>query len=63
MEKDYYLGLDMGSGSVGWAVTDDQYHICKTSGMAGIVDCKRNLQNTENAAKESFCGSGKGKNE
>ena len=31
--------------------------------MAGIVDCKRNLQNTENAAKESFCGSGKGKNE
>ena len=29
MEKDYYLGLDMGSGSVGWAVTDDQYHILR----------------------------------
>ena len=31
--------------------------------MASTVDCKRNLQNTENVAKESFCGSGKGKNE
>lgn len=32
MEKDYYLGLDMGSGSVGWAVTDDQYHILRAHG-------------------------------
>lgn len=34
MEKDYYLGLDMGSGSVGWAVTDDQYHILRAHGKA-----------------------------
>ena len=34
MEKDYYLGLDMGSGSVGWAVTDDQYHVLRAHGKA-----------------------------
>ena len=34
MEKDYFLGLDMGSGSVGWAVTDDQYHILRAHGKA-----------------------------
>ena len=32
MEKDYYLGLDMGTGSVGWAVTDQEYHILKKNG-------------------------------
>ena len=25
----YYLGLDIGTNSVGWAVTDPQYNICK----------------------------------
>ena len=25
----YYLGLDIGTNSVGWAVTDETYHICK----------------------------------
>ena len=34
MKKDYFLGLDMGSGSVGWAVTDDQYHILRTHGKS-----------------------------
>lgn len=34
MEKDYYLGLDMGSGSAGWAVTDDQYHVLRAHGKA-----------------------------
>lgn len=34
MEKDYFLGLDMGSGSVGWAVTDDQYHVLRAHGKA-----------------------------
>ena len=27
--EDYYLGLDIGTNSVGWAVTDPQYNICK----------------------------------
>lgn len=27
--KDYYLGLDIGTNSVGWAVTDEAYNICK----------------------------------
>ncbi len=27
--KDYYLGLDIGTNSVGWAVTDEEYNICK----------------------------------
>lgn len=28
-EKKYYLGLDMGTSSVGWAVTDENYNICR----------------------------------
>lgn len=27
--RDYYLGLDLGTGSVGWAVTDPEYNILK----------------------------------
>ena len=27
MQKDYYLGLDMGTSSVGWAVTDMEYNL------------------------------------
>ena len=28
----YYLGLDMGTNSVGWAVTDDSYHLLRKKG-------------------------------
>ena len=34
MEKDYYIGLDMGTGSVGFAVTDTNYEILKSHGKA-----------------------------
>lgn len=34
MEKDYYLGLDMGTGSLGWAVTDEKYQIQRRHGKA-----------------------------
>ena len=34
MEKNYYLGLDIGTGSVGWAVTDEKYQIPKVHGKA-----------------------------
>ena len=27
-----YVGLDIGTGSVGWAVTDQQYHLCRARG-------------------------------
>ncbi|MBR3509983.1 MAG: type II CRISPR RNA-guided endonuclease Cas9 [Lachnospiraceae bacterium] len=30
--RDYYLGLDMGTSSVGWAVTDAQYQILRAKG-------------------------------
>ena len=29
MIKKYYLGLDIGTNSVGWAVTDEQYNLCR----------------------------------
>ena len=29
MSKKYYLGLDIGTNSVGWAVTDENYNLCK----------------------------------
>lgn len=34
----YYLGLDMGTNSVGWAVTDNQYRVLKFNGkrMIGV---------------------------
>ena len=31
---DYYIGLDVGTTSVGWAVTDKQYNISKFKGNA-----------------------------
>ena len=34
MEQEYYLGLDMGTGSVGWAVTDTDYQVLKSHGKA-----------------------------
>lgn len=34
MRKDYFLGLDMGTGSVGWAVTDAQYNVLRAHGKA-----------------------------
>ncbi len=30
--KDYYLGLDIGTGSVGWAITDEEYRLKKVHG-------------------------------
>ena len=30
--EDYYVGLDMGTGSLGGAVTDTQYHLLKVKG-------------------------------
>lgn len=34
MQKDYYLGLDLGTDSLGWAVTDLLYNILKYRGNA-----------------------------
>lgn len=38
MNKNYYLGLDIGTNSVGWAVTDESYNLCRFRGkdMWGI---------------------------
>ena len=32
--QDYYLGLDLGTGSLGWAVTDKNYNIMRAHGKA-----------------------------
>ena len=32
MEMGYYLGLDMGTSSVGWAVTDANYQLIRRKG-------------------------------
>lgn len=34
MGNDYFLGLDLGTGSLGWAVTDKQYEIVRKHGNA-----------------------------
>ncbi len=33
-QNDYYVGLDIGTDSIGWAVTDVDYHILKFNGNA-----------------------------
>ena len=35
--ENYYLGLDLGTDSIGWAVTDKNYNIPKFKGNS-IVD-------------------------
>lgn len=32
--KNYFIGLDMGTDSLGWAVTDEEYHVQKSHGKA-----------------------------
>lgn len=32
MDKKYFIGLDCGTGSVGWAATDEQYNLLKAKG-------------------------------
>ena len=48
-QKGYYLGLDMGTSSVGWAVTDNEYHLLRKKGkdMWGI----REFEPAETAAE------------
>ena len=49
MAQKYYVGLDMGTASVGYAVTDDKYNIIKRHGKAlwGV-----NLFKTADTAEE-----------
>ncbi len=50
MEKQkYYIGLDMGTSTVGWAVTDDTYHLIRRKGkdMWGI----REFEEAETSAE------------
>ena len=46
--QDYYLGLDMGTSSVGWAVTDSNYNLLRAKGkdLWGI----REFEEAETAA-------------
>ena len=32
MKKEYYIGLDIGTDSIGWAVTDTEYNLLKFKG-------------------------------
>ena len=34
VQQDYFIGFDIGTDSVGWAVTDPQYKILKRNGKA-----------------------------
>lgn len=49
MKNNYFMGLDMGTGSLGWAVTDTSYHLCRAHGkdLWGI-----RLFETANTAEE-----------
>lgn len=49
LEKPYYLGLDMGTNSVGWAVTDQQYNLLKAKkqAMFRIFDATENFRKAD----------------
>lgn len=32
MKENYYVGLDLGTGSLGWAVTDENYNVLREHG-------------------------------
>lgn len=34
MTKQYFLGLDCGTNSIGWAATDEEYHLLKANGKS-----------------------------
>lgn len=34
MQEEYFIGLDVGTNSVGWAVTDTQYNLLKCNGKS-----------------------------
>ena len=55
--KKYYLGLDIGTNSVGWAVTDESYNVIKKNGKAlwGI----RLFEEAETAAQRRMFRSGR----
>ena len=58
MEKKYYLGLDIGTNSVGWAVTDENYNLCKFNGkkMWGIRLFEDAKTAAERRTKRSITG-------
>ena len=55
--KKYYLGLDIGTNSVGWAVTDESYNVIRKNGKAlwGI----RLFEEAETAAQRRMFRSGR----
>lgn len=48
-KREYFLGLDLGTGSVGWCVTDTKYHILKANRKRTIGSV---LFSTADTAKE-----------
>lgn len=34
MKKIYFIGLDIGTDSIGWSVTDENYNLIKFNGKA-----------------------------
>ena len=32
VKKDYYIGLDIGTSTIGWAVTDEEYNLMRAKG-------------------------------
>ena len=56
-EQDYYLGLDIGTESVGYAVTDENYNILKFNGKnmwgSGL------FAEAQTAAERRTCRSGR----
>ncbi len=54
-KKDYYLGLDLGTTSVGWAVTDTNYNLlrAKRKDLWGIREFDEALTAVKSEAKRS----------
>ena len=64
INKDYYVGLDIGTDSIGWAVTDENYNILKSHGKAmwgihlfdsGKTAADRRMHRTARRRTDSGC--------
>ena len=66
MNKEWYLGLDMGTNSLGWAVTDTAYQVIKKNGKAlwgirghsavpgGLTCCRNSLRKPSRRKTRDF---------
>ena len=63
--KDYYVGLDIGTSSIGWSIMDENYHLLKkkhkkTMGVTLFKEGQTQLIVADSEQLEEDCHGGNG---